>query len=227
MSRLLTTSLVPLFVLTFILIAQSCQTSRASRLAKRGYDKIQKAIELDPTIVDSLHRIDTVKIIIPARKDSSDIEAVRDSSAFEKDISDYDSLLSTTKDLSALISSGELDSKQLEQALYRERKINEQLREKRGRLFKGYLIDSIYNYSDDHLSINFRIKDGTLSGMDYEIKEIQVDTAVVKTDIILDPNRKSWYARTFKGWGLGLLGYVFLVIAAILFIKSIFRRASK
>ena len=205
-----------LFILLIVLVSSCISTKqRARKLVKKGYDTIQKGLDLDPSLADSIKGLTKVSIATPIDSGSQQINTAIDTTAFDSDIDNYDSLLLANEKLGNDISSGKLQGRQLENQLHNLSMINERLELLRSGFIKGYGIDSVYVYEDSTLSATFEIFEGQLKYFTYRTKADTV-TAEVETNIVNLDGRKMvgnfWEDNKFW-WFVGALILILLILS--------------
>jgi len=207
---------ITLSVLLIALLASSCISTkqRARSLVRRGFDKIQKGIRLDPSVADSVNKMLTVEIIVPGETREVLITPQIDSAAFNKDAGDYDSLVLRNDSLRRAIASGNLLASARERALAESYKVNQQIKLARDKFMRGYAIDSVYVFNDDRINIETTIKGGQLASVFYKIKEQTVKKDVQTQHVTLDGSRQQFW-KTSLFWILIAI-ILFLVIIIII-----------
>lgn len=202
-----------------------CINQRATRLARIGNAKIQKAMRMDPSIVNPTSRIDTITLMVPEVKDSTEFETESDTTAHETDIQNYDSLVVANQELINSISSGRLSVKQMELAMLEAKKNQNLMQRSRDNFLRGYQKDSTYIYEDRYIIGEITIQKGSLHDFKYTIKEQKIDTLVVVKEINVEGSRKQGLFYLIRNgipyWGYGIIGLITVILVIVFVLKKI------
>lgn len=179
-----------LFIIIAILLSGCISTKqRARNLVRRGYEKIQKGIRLDPSVADSVNRLMTVYVTFPEDSGKFDPKLVVDSSAFYNFFSSYDSLVLVSDSLKTEVDQSTLTRAGLERYIGDLKRTNDALLKARNRTIPAFVKDSTYHYSDTSVVLSFDIKKGVLSGLKYKVKEKTASKTVATSSVTLDGAR--------------------------------------
>ena len=204
-----------IFLLLVFLSSCISTSQRARKLVKKGYEKIEAGLALDPTLADSIKGLTKVSIPTPIDSGSQQINTAIDTTSFNADIYNYDSLVLANENLGNAIASGEVQGMQLENQLHNLSIINKRLELLRKGFIQGYGIDSVYVYEDSTLKATFEIYEGQLKYFTYRTKADTV-TAEVETNIVNLDGRKMvgnfWEDNKFW-WFVGALILILLILS--------------
>lgn len=95
MKPILARFLILIILLSIIAIFfQGCISTkqRGRNLVRRGWAKMERGMALDPDLADSIRKVRTVTIDIPAKKDSGAVKMTIDTARFARTMKSYDSL---------------------------------------------------------------------------------------------------------------------------------------
>lgn len=220
---------IPLTIIAIILLSMilsSCsERARAKRLVRQAFNKIEKARTLDPSVIDS---IKGTKIIMAETKESSgerNVDSDLDTTAFNKAISDYDSLkdiadklksrhdeiLNSNSDLAGYAIDLETKQDSIAKVNKALEVINIALSKSRNRLMQGYAKDSTYIYEDSVIKITARVEAGLLRKISFEKRSEKVEVKVDTNEIKLITTVPVWRQTYF--WVLiAVIVFLLLVI---------------
>lgn len=169
-------TLFPVLAIFLILTSIGCSDkTRARRLVRVGYHKIQKALILDPTLADTVKGKKDVKILVPGDSIGLTIRQEFDSSSFHMALRLYDSAMRLSDSLAREVKkhkeiSADARARMAESA-------NALASARRG-LMKCFYKDSTYHHEDSVLVIDVIVKDGHLQSVGARAKPREVHTTV-------------------------------------------------
>lgn len=206
-----------IYAVFLMLIFSSCISTkqRARNLARSGYDKIQKAIALDPSVADTLFKVVDVQFIVPPNSDSLEMQPVVDTAGFETTLRAYDSLKKVSDSLTRRTGEQFWLNRSNDRYLEHVKRTTDALKAKRSRLLKGFVKDSVYIVEDTLATFRIKFKDGGFQGLTYTIKSVTVKKKVPTTAITLDGRYQPLYK---SGWFWGMLALILILILAIIVI---------
>lgn len=203
------------FVIALIFISivfSSCLSTkqRARNKIAKGYNLIQKGLDLYPELADSVNKVNTITVTIPGKIDSIFIKPEIDTLVFQATLDNYDSIKSQLDSLDILLASGNYIDKEL--AFRKLWELNKSLNETKARLSTGFSKDSTYVFEDNIAKFSLSLKNGLLHKFEYDIKPQRKDTTVATNEIKLDGRKvvgDFWEDQKF---------WLFLIILIVLII---------
>lgn len=200
-----------------VFLNSSCSpTSKAKRLLRQAYAKIEKAKTLDHTLIDTINGRKNIVIDVPGDSGSLAIAPKIDSGAFEVTLKRYDSLnawvakLNADHDADLIYLQGYVMTTELKNAALH--KANEQMKMIKNRLMRGFSKDSTYTLKDTLVSVFASVKNGQIDSIWYDFKPRKISTIIDTKDISLDATASPWRQTWF--WILSVL--ILLLILVII-----------
>lgn len=206
-----------LIITTFLLmtaILSSCLSSknRARKLVRKGHEKIEKGLQLDPSLADSIKGKKTIYIKVPGKTDTVFLNPEINLDSFNSAVKNYDSLLIATNELEKDLNNKSSLNVNLESKLAKLQKLTKELEKARERFKPAFQIDSTYVVQDSVGTFSITVEKGLLKRFKYHIPERQVSKDVETTTVNLDGRKV--IGRFYEDpWFL-----VFLVVVIIIII---------
>jgi PBP1b-binding outer membrane lipoprotein LpoB len=204
-----------LVIIFYALILSSCSNkSRAQRLVRQGYSKIQKGILLDPTVADSVKGVINKPVIIPEDSGNVQVDPVIDTAAFDKKLNNYDSVKRVSDSLNNKVNVQNLTNLAREKYIADLQKTNKALARSRDELMRGSWKDSTYYHEDSLSVVKVKLKGGKLD-IFHKNKERKIIVPCPTTDLLLKPQTSMWKQTWF--WIMSCLILVLLLVILVLF----------
>lgn len=204
--------------LLLLLLLSGCISTkqRARNLVRRGFEKIQKGIALDPSVSDSINRLRTVTVTVPGDSGKvHDLEPSIDSAAFLFVIDKYDSLVLASDSLLHRVNQDHLTRQGLEKYIGDLKRTNQALQGARDKLSRSFVKDSTYAFEDGNIILGAMWKDGAVRNITYKIKPQTVTKDVPTTSITLDGSRIIPFWKVTWFWVMLCLILVLLLVIIV------------
>lgn len=199
--------------ITILLLLSSCSIhQKAKRLLRQGYAKIERAKQLDPSVIDTVTGFKNIKVNVPGDSGSVKVEPAMDSTAFEKALDKYDSLNNIIDALISDSKSNTLTVQEYEDYLHKLKDTNTDLKKQKDRLIRGFAKDSTYTYEDSLQAVLVVVKDGQLTKIKHIVKPRTLTEKVKTTTLKLDAAPSLWKQEWF--WIMG--GFIILLLLIII-----------
>lgn len=206
-----------MIILGLIITMSSCSPEQhARRLVRQAHMKLQRAEQLDPSVIDSVKGVTKIEITVPKDSGSVQPEPEIDLKTFDLTMGEYDSDLLAIDSLDDLLAAGKLSLSTGEAITQAQANMIIALKKTRDKLKNAFLKDTVYRYPDSLVTITVTVKGNKIAGLSYTLHERKVSTTVDTTTINMDGTRVSSPFRQNWFWVMVCLILVLLLIILVI-----------